>query len=98
MANAEIRRAGEADAPSIAAISVRGWQWAYRGLMPDAVLNSLSVERRTAGWRGYLADQSALRRTRLAERDGRALGFADTGPSRDADAVTDVGEVYAIYV
>jgi GNAT superfamily N-acetyltransferase len=87
-----------ADAGAIAAISVRGWQWAYRGLMPDAFLDSLSVEPRTAGWRRYLAGQSALGRTWLAERDGRALGFAHTGPSRDADAAADVGEVYAIYV
>src|SRR5207244_7698798 len=40
----------------------------------------------------------ALGRTWLAERDGRVLGFAHTGPSRDEDAATDVGEVYAIYV
>jgi GNAT superfamily N-acetyltransferase len=98
MANAEIRRAGVADAPGIAAISVRGWQWAYRGLVPDAILDSLSIEQRTAGWRRYLASQSALGRTWLAERDGRVVGFADTGPSRDEDAATGIGEVYAIYV
>jgi len=87
-----------ADAPHIAAISVRGWQWAYRGQMPDAILDSLSVEQRTAGWHRVLDSRSALARTWLVERAGRVLGFAHTGPSRDADATADVGEVYAIYV
>jgi L-amino acid N-acyltransferase YncA len=98
MAMPRIRRAMAADAPHIAAISVRGWQWAYRGLLPDAVLDDLSVEQRTDGWRRILATPSALARTWLVEQAGRVLGFASTGPSRDEDAAPDVGEVYAIYV
>jgi GNAT superfamily N-acetyltransferase len=93
-----MRRAGVVDAPTIAAISVRGWQWAYRGLLPDAVLDSLSIEQRVVGWQRHLASQPAEACTWLVERAGHVLGFADTGPSRDADAAPGTAEVYALYV
>jgi GNAT superfamily N-acetyltransferase len=34
----------------------------------------------------------------VVERDGQVVGFAHTGPSHDADALTDTAEVYAIYL
>ena len=60
---AQLRRAGVADAPAIAAITVRAWQGAYRGLISDAILDGLSVERRTAEWQRLLTSGSALERT-----------------------------------
>ena len=39
-----IRTATEADLPVIAAIQVASWQDAFRGIVPDAVLDSLSVD------------------------------------------------------
>jgi hypothetical protein len=49
-----IRRAIATDAATIAGIHVRAWQWAYRGLIPDAFLDSLSVEARETSWRRQL--------------------------------------------
>ena len=43
-----IREAAASDARDIAGIHVRGWQWAYRRLLPDAFLAGLSVDLRAA--------------------------------------------------
>ncbi|WP_157605345.1 hypothetical protein [Schlesneria paludicola] len=45
-----VRRATAADAESIALVHVLSWQHAYRGIVPDSVLNHLSVEARRTTW------------------------------------------------
>ena len=35
---------------TIALVHVHGWQWGYRGLLPDAYLNGLSAQRRAEQW------------------------------------------------
>jgi ribosomal protein S18 acetylase RimI-like enzyme len=85
------RRATPTDATTIAGIHVRGWQWAYRGLLPDAVLEGLSIETRASEWAGWLQDDAA--RTWIAEQDGRAVGFVCCGPAKDGTA----GEIFTIY-
>ena len=49
-----LRRATVDDAPAIAGVHVRTWQAAYRGLMPQALLDSLTFERRRGWWKGQL--------------------------------------------
>jgi hypothetical protein len=46
----EIRAATISDAYGIAEIQVAGWQAAYRGLMPDSLLDGLSVPKREEMW------------------------------------------------
>jgi hypothetical protein len=50
-----VRPATVEDAPAIAAIHVRVWQYAYRGIVPDSFLDSLSSERRTDQWMAALS-------------------------------------------
>lgn len=52
----ELRVATVEDANAVATVHVRSWQSAYRGLIPDAYLDALSVERRTAVWRRILTE------------------------------------------
>jgi len=87
----DIRRATIADAAAIAGIHVRGWQWAYRGLLPDAVLDGLSVDARAAEWRQWLSDEAV--HTWIAEEGGRAVGFVNCGPTGE----DTVGEIFTIY-
>ncbi len=47
-----VRIATSSDAPKIAHIHVETWRAAYRGQIPDAVLDGLDVERRTVFWPG----------------------------------------------
>jgi ribosomal protein S18 acetylase RimI-like enzyme len=98
MITTRIRVALPADAPAIAALNVRAWRWAYAGLVPEALLDGLSIERDEVRCRAYLANLPARMRTWVAERAGRVVGYVNAGPSRDADAALGTGEVYALYV
>ncbi|MEU6929538.1 hypothetical protein AB0A05_10295 [Streptomyces sp. NPDC046374] len=42
-----IREAAPSDAAAVAAVHIRSWRAAYRGLVPDAYLDSLDVGERT---------------------------------------------------
>jgi GNAT superfamily N-acetyltransferase len=92
-----IRRAEPREARLIAELHVRAWQAAYRGLLPDELLDGLSVTDREAMWRRKLAIGSRSH-VWVAERGERMIGFAAVGPSRDGDTEASVAEVYAIYV
>jgi GNAT superfamily N-acetyltransferase len=93
-----IRAARADDAPQIAEIQVRSWRWAYQDLLPAAFLAALSIDRRAAFWRQWLADPRPRRHLWLATDGTRAVGFAATGPSRDATADADTGELWALYL
>jgi ribosomal protein S18 acetylase RimI-like enzyme len=86
--------------PSIAEIHVRSWQAAYRGVLSDDLLDSLSVSEREASWRALLGDTEHHWLNLVAEDDGGVLaGFcAVTTPSRDAKEDELLAEVGALYV
>lgn len=93
-----VREATVADAEGIARVHVAMWQHAYRGQMPDALLDSLSVERRLAS-RVQVLTEPAPKSHSLVAVDGEAiLGFCDVGASREEGAGEEEGELYAIYV
>jgi ribosomal protein S18 acetylase RimI-like enzyme len=94
------RVAVEADAAPIARVHARAWQWAYRGLIPDAYLDGLAgqIDRRTIWWQENLSKPAPGERVWVVEAGGQIVGFASAGPSRDADAGSDTGELYAIYL
>ena len=90
-----VRDATPADARDIAAVHVESWQVGYRGLMPDEVLDGLSISTRERWWRETLSGPGE-RTTLLATDTNTVLGFAAVGPGRDGDPV--VGELYAMYL
>ncbi|MEU0584457.1 GNAT family N-acetyltransferase [Streptomyces sp. NPDC006132] len=87
------------DCDRVAEIRVRGWQHAYRGMIPQSYLDGLSV-----------AQDAERHRTRLARADGRAVnlvaedargevvGWSCHGPYREGEVLTDDAELYAVYV
>jgi ribosomal protein S18 acetylase RimI-like enzyme len=93
----QIRDAIASDAHRIAQIHVTSWRAAYRGQMPDVVLDNLDVEKRAAFWRAHLNRQPTG--TFLAELEGKIIGFCDLIRSRDQDSDPQiVAEIAAIYV
>jgi GNAT superfamily N-acetyltransferase len=89
-----VRAATHADADAITAVQERGWQAAYRHVYPPEELDRggfVEPER----WRARIERPPAGWATFVAERDGRVVGFATTGPSRDERGL---GELYALYV
>jgi ribosomal protein S18 acetylase RimI-like enzyme len=91
-----IRPATESDASAVASVHVHTWQSAYRGIVPEAYLNSLSIERRESVWR--LALQKATSELWVAETDAQVVGWSSFGASRDEDARAHTGELEALYL
>ncbi|MGA3057237.1 MAG: GNAT family N-acetyltransferase [Candidatus Limnocylindrales bacterium] len=94
-----VRRALPVDARAIAEVTVRGWQAAYRGILPEDFLAGLSLPAREVAWRSMLeSDEEGAAPAWVAERNGETIGFAASGPPRDADVPLPGAEVYALYV
>jgi GNAT superfamily N-acetyltransferase len=86
------------DAHAIAEVHTRAWQVAYRGLMPDAFLDSLDPVQRAERWREIMGTNcEGGPDGRVAEIEGIVRGFCWFGPSRDDDTAED-WELYAVYV
>ena len=94
--NFRIDPATPEDCRAIAQVHVLSWQHAYPDLLPAAVLDALSVERREAVWRASLATGEP--QVLVARVDAGVCGFVAFGRSRDADMAPDCGEVWALYL
>jgi GNAT superfamily N-acetyltransferase len=92
----EIGQALSEDCPRIADIQVRGWQAAYRGLIPDDFLDKLNVEKRIAVWKLFLHNGTGT--MLVSKLAGQVTGFCHLIPSRDADGGDVTAEIAAIYV
>ena len=88
-----VRVATPDDAEAIERIRTDTWRSAYRGLMPDAILEGLGYDpaRRRAAMEALRPERFVL----VAEHDG-VVGFCIGGPERFR--VVPYPEVYAIYV
>ncbi len=92
-----IRAAEPDDARRIAEIKVAGWRAAYRGMMPDDILATMSVDEHAAKWRRRITDHPD--RVQVAELQDQVAGYVSAAISRDNDpADPAVGEIYALYV
>jgi ribosomal protein S18 acetylase RimI-like enzyme len=85
------------DVPGVARAHVAAWQKAFRGILSDKLLDSLSVERSEAVWRELLQREG---RTHLvAEQGDVILGYVAFGPAQAPDAsALPVGEIIGLYV
>jgi ribosomal protein S18 acetylase RimI-like enzyme len=90
-----VRPAVLGDAGEIARVHVATWRSAYRGLLPDDFLASLSEKHYTERWRRVI-DEGSSRVFVIDEPDGIA-GFASGGRER-AGEIGFAGELYALYV
>ena len=93
-----IRPATEDDAPALADLHVRAWQWAYRGLLPDGYLADLPRQTadREAMWCRQVREPPASSPVWVAERDGRVIGFCNAVPSRSGEPGT--ADLLTLYV
>jgi GNAT superfamily N-acetyltransferase len=99
LSSVEVRVATVDDAVAIAAVHVRSWQNAYRGLLPDAYLDGLSVERRSDVWNRILSETDLPRTgTFVLQKGVEVIGFVHVAPTRDDDLPAATGEVTGIYI
>ncbi|MEU0947936.1 GNAT family N-acetyltransferase [Streptomyces canus] len=93
-----IREMTLADCDRVSEIRIRGWQSAYRGLMPQPFLDALSVKEDAERRRARFGRGGGSVVDLVVERDGDILGWACHGPYRDGEQRTEDAELYAIYV
>jgi ribosomal protein S18 acetylase RimI-like enzyme len=84
------------DCRAIAEVHVESWQRAYKGMLPEEYLASLSVDEREAMWRRMVEREPS--HLVLARSDNQIVGFVAFGASRDEGTPTDRAEIWAIYV
>lgn len=94
-----IRTAEVQDAAEIARVHVASWREAYAGIVPADYLAALEPGARQAEWADHLRNgpRDGVR-TWVAWGEGRVLGFASLGASRDEDAGRNEQEIYSIYL
>ena len=92
-----IRPATVDDAPGIARVHVESWRTTYRGLMPDAVLDELSVSRREKFWHQVLKRGKSQFAFVATDVQGKVVGFVNGGLERERDPVY-TAELYALYL
>ncbi|HJL18208.1 MAG TPA: GNAT family N-acetyltransferase [Sandaracinaceae bacterium LLY-WYZ-13_1] len=94
-----VRDATERDVAALAAVHVAGRAWAYRGLVPDALLDTAAVRReRETRWDRFVSQPPPRSLVQLAEHVGRPSGIVSAGPCRDDDADDSVAEIYSLYL
>jgi GNAT superfamily N-acetyltransferase len=87
-----VRPAQPGDADAIASIHVAGYEDAYRGLMPDRVIDSRSIDLRRRIWRERLAANPPGQFVAVAEVDGFVAGFT-SGRAAQPDEFAGGGHV-----
>jgi GNAT superfamily N-acetyltransferase len=91
----ELRLATPRDAPEIVDLQIAAWRAAFVPLLP---LDFQIPPREQFLIMGERAQGEAGVERTVAELDGRLAGFCTHGPSRDAGAPPEVGELRAIFV
>ena len=93
----DIRSAIAGDARVLAEVQVASWHAAYKGLMPQAVLDDYTVPDRTERWTKVLGAPSSAA-TKVAEFNNLSDAFVSYGPCRDEDLdAKTTGEIWALY-
>jgi GNAT superfamily N-acetyltransferase len=77
---------------------VRGWQTAYKGMMPQAYLDGLDPAEDVGRLRARFEQAREGVVNLVAEWDGDIVGWACHGPYREGEVRTTDAELYAIYV
>jgi len=96
-----VRAALPDDAERLGLIKVTSWRAAYAGLLPEQVLEDLSIPYYVGEFRNRLSDAASSTTALVATIDhagtGLVCGYAMAGAYR-WDELPGAGEVYAIYV
>jgi ribosomal protein S18 acetylase RimI-like enzyme len=97
MAEVVVRACGLGDAEAVESLRVAGWRAAYRGIIPDAFLDSLGLD--TERRRQVMAGRPASGVESVAVHAGTIVGWVAAGPCCDDDRDGPRhGEIYACYV
>jgi len=79
------------DRAAIGRIYCEAWKAAYRGLVPDEFLDSLTDENCMPP-PGKVSDGSCL----VYESDGNAVGLVSFGPGRESENIAEIRTIYVL--
>lgn len=80
-----------ADVPALAAVFLRCWRTAYRGVVADEIIDGLDPDRVESSWRALVAEHRVL----IARAGGVPVGMVRFGADEDEPAC---GHVFSLYV
>ncbi len=92
----ELRRAERAELARVAEVHVASWRAAYRGLIADSILDSLSVASRLVAWQKWFEQPGS--ELWVALRSDRIDGFSRLQPAADSDLPGDFAELTHLYL
>lgn len=94
----EIRYATSHDAKALGEIHAKSWKKAYRGIVPDHILDNISAEKRQKYFEKVIREGSEA--NALIFMEDTAVGFICIGKCRDEDKkeLDHCGEVWGLYI
>jgi GNAT superfamily N-acetyltransferase len=99
IADASVRIARPTDVPAVGLVQATVWREAYAATLSPEVLDQFEGPAFARAWRASLATPPSPRHELLVACAGdQVVGFAAVGPSGDADADHDQGELLALGV
>jgi GNAT superfamily N-acetyltransferase len=97
--DASVRAARPTDAPAVGVVQAAVWTDAYAGRVPAEVSAQFEANAFARAWRASLeAPPPGVHRLLVACLGAQVVGFAAVGPSQDADAGPECGEITALGV
>ncbi len=91
-----IRKATIADVNVLGYIHAESWKMAYKGIIPEHVLDNITVEKRAK--RFYNALKEGSEENIIISVEGDPAGFLCLGHCRDEDLDKSHGEIWGIYL
>lgn len=84
------------DAKILGEIHASSWKEAYKGIVPDEILNQITPDKREKYFEKALTEGSE--RDAILYKESKATGLSCIGKCRDKDRNEDHGEIWGIYL
>lgn len=92
----KIRYADIEDARILGEIHSQSWKVAYKGIVPDEILNNITIEKRQKYFEKALTE--GWEEDAIIFMDNKAVGLICIGKCRDEDKEDSSGEIWGIYL
>lgn len=84
------------DAKILGEIHASSWKEAYKGIVPDEILNQITPEKREKYFKKALTE--GWERDAIIYKESTAAGLISIGRCRDEDRNEDYGEIWGVYL
>lgn len=91
-----IRYADVNDCSALGIIHSESWKVAYKGIVPESVLDNMSSEKSEIKF--YNSFMQGQEKNVVALKDNQVVGFMCLGKCRDDDVDNSYGEIWGIYL